>query len=101
MAQSRLEVAAALLPVAAARRDDAFMPMLVGIIRNHASLEEALAKTIAALPYPRSGSAGLQQDLLEEAVRATNAERRVIGYQLAARGGWPAERIAVGLMDQG
>ncbi len=100
MAQSRLEVATALLPVAAARRDDAFMPMLVGIIRNHASLEEALVKTIAALPYPKSGSAGLQQDLLEEAVRATNTGRRVIGYHLAARGGWPAERIAVGLTDR-
>ena len=55
MAQSQLEVAAALLPVAAARRDDAFMPILVGIIRNHASLEEALIKTIAGLPYPKPG----------------------------------------------
>ena len=55
MAQSQLEVAAALLPVAATRRDDAFMPILVGIIRSHASLEEALIKTIAGLPYPKPG----------------------------------------------
>ena len=75
-------MATALLPVAAARRDDAFMPLLVGIIRSHASHEEALVKTIAALPYPKSGSAGLQQDLLEEAVRATNTGRRVIAITL-------------------
>ncbi len=100
MAESQLEVAAALLPIAAARRDEAFMPILVSIIRNHASLDEALIKTIAALPYSRLGSSILPQDLLEETVSATDAGRRVIGYQLAARGGWSAERIAVGLTDQ-
>lgn len=100
MAQSQLDVATALLPVAAARREDAFMPMLVGIIRKHASLEEVLVKTIAALPYPKTGSTGLPQDLLEEAVRAPDTGRRVLGYQLAVRGGWPAERIAVGLTDR-
>ena len=99
MAQSQLEVAAALLPVAAAWRDDAFMPILIGIIRNHVSLEESLIKTIAGLPYPKPGSIRLPQDLLEESVNATDKARRAIGYQLAARGGWPAERIAVGLRD--
>lgn len=99
MAEARLDVAAALLPIAAARPDDAFMPVLVSIMRNHSSLDEVLVKTIAAMPISTSGGIGLQMDLLEEAVRATDPSRRALGYRLAARGGWPAARIAVGLTD--
>ena len=99
MAQAQLDVAAALLPVVAARRDDAFMPVLVSIIRNHASLKKELIKTIASLPFSKHGRMDLPQDLLEEAVTAADWAQRVLGYQLAARGGWPAERIAVGLTD--
>ena len=99
LAQSHVEIATALLPVAAARQDDAFMPILAGIIRSHPSLEQALIQTIAGLPYPKSGSIGLPRDLLEELVSATDKARRILGYQLAGRAGWPAERIAVGLRD--
>jgi Cyclic nucleotide-binding domain/HEAT repeats len=91
--------ASALLPVAAARADARFVPVLVAIARHHPTMKERTLEVLAGLPIDLSRDAAMPDDLVEAEIVSHDAARRVTGYRLAALAGWPADRIVPGLSD--
>lgn len=100
LARDSLPVAEVLLPVAAARRHSAFVPLLVAIAQAHPDLELEALRSLGEFPPTAMRAASIPDELISSAVASAQANKRVEGYRLAAVAGWPVARIAPGLADQ-
>jgi HEAT repeat protein len=89
-----------LLPVADARADARFVPVLVAIARHHPSMKVRTLQVLAGLPLDLPRDAAVPDDLVESEIVSHDAARRVTGYRLAALAGWPADRVVQGLSDR-
>jgi HEAT repeat protein len=99
LAQTSSSIAATLLPVAGARGDSAFVPLLVAIAQTYPALEPKALRRLAELPPSARIEGRLRDDLIVSAISSADAAGRETGYRLAALAGWPPARIVGGLAD--
>jgi HEAT repeat protein len=92
-------VAATLLPVAAARDDATFVPLLAAIAQNYPELEATALRSLAGIKTIATAEGWLSEDLITQAIASPDAAGRAMGYRLAAMAGWPPTRLVHGLAD--
>jgi hypothetical protein len=94
-----IDIAAALLPVVAARGRPASIPILIAIADHHPALESPALRRLAALPPSLIEEAPLDERLIRRALAAPIPPERLAGWRLAAAQGWSVERLVQGLDD--